>query len=339
MAGDTSQTSSSCKSGRGTRRHGFSRPFRIQTIASFVVFFATGLVAALVLTPLLEDSLARLAFGLPFWPSWLVLGISSLVVMLSDPADPAVHELPGEPEEGKPWCALCRAVVRPDSKHCWECNTCIGHFDHHCPWLNSCIGVKNYRMFLVVVTSAVTSLTATFVAATVLLARILTAEEEGAAWCGSFPHCQSKEASTGILVAILLLYSPLLCSVFSLLAFHCFICYKGLTTYEYLRGPRRQAPVEAATTVAATTDHVVVVCDLTDDLPCEPDLERPAPPVRASRAAAPAAEEVLPGRPATTVPEKRGSGIVGQVRSLWSCRRSGGGFTVAWPPPALQDKE
>eukprot|EP00930_Biecheleria_cincta_P014153 TRINITY_DN12291_c0_g1_i1.p1 TRINITY_DN12291_c0_g1~~TRINITY_DN12291_c0_g1_i1.p1 ORF type:complete len:302 (+),score=36.32 TRINITY_DN12291_c0_g1_i1:161-1066(+) len=295
VAGDTSQT---------RRIHGFSRPFRIQTIVSFAVFFATGLVAALVLTPLLEDSLARLAFGLPFWLSWFVLGVSSLAVMLSDPADPSIHESPGEPEEGKPWCALCRAVVRPDSKHCWECNVCIGHFDHHCPWLNSCIGAKNYCMFLVVVTSAMISLMSTFMAAAVLLARLLAAGEERAAWCGSFPLCQSKEASTGILVAVLLLYSPVLCSVFSLVAFHCFICYKGLTTYEYLRGPR-------------------------------PAL----PPVPAPGAAASAAEEALPSRPAAATPEKRGSGIVGQIRSFWSCWRDGAGSMVAWPALAPQDKE
>ncbi|XP_022652804.1 uncharacterized protein LOC111246827 isoform X1 [Varroa destructor] len=52
------------------------------------------------------------------------------------------------------YCYICETKVGAKSKHCSACNKCIGEFDHHCKWLNNCVGVRNYRWFVVCVTSA-----------------------------------------------------------------------------------------------------------------------------------------------------------------------------------------
>ena len=53
------------------------------------------------------------------------------------------------------FCTVCKAHVKPRSKHCGSCNKCSELFDHHCIWLNNCIGKSNYRHFIVLVVSLI----------------------------------------------------------------------------------------------------------------------------------------------------------------------------------------
>lgn len=53
------------------------------------------------------------------------------------------------------YCNVCDVYVSSKAKHCSACNKCIYEFDHHCIWLNTCIGGRNYRLFLIMVTSLV----------------------------------------------------------------------------------------------------------------------------------------------------------------------------------------
>ncbi|GAA5982530.1 hypothetical protein JCM10908_006686 [Rhodotorula pacifica] len=64
-------------------------------------------------------------------------------------------ELPGKGYVASKWCPTCRIYRPPRTSHCRLCNNCVERTDHHCAFLNNCIGRRNYRPFIVFLTSAV----------------------------------------------------------------------------------------------------------------------------------------------------------------------------------------
>ena len=45
-------------------------------------------------------------------------------------------------------CHLCKAVKRPDIKHCLRCDCCVEGHDHHCDVFGLCIGQPNHKFFI-----------------------------------------------------------------------------------------------------------------------------------------------------------------------------------------------
>lgn len=212
------------------RRHGFERPLKKRQTLAVFVYVISAPIAAELFAPLQATVLVRTIFSLSFWVCWLALGAAALHAMMCDPADPNVGntEVIGRPIEGRPYCSICTVPVRFDSKHCWECNKCVGNFDHHCPWLNNCIGERNYHSFFVSVWGLLGMLTAILLAA---LMPFIRNDSHGA------PH---NALQVALIFGAVVVYAPLWLLDFSLVAFHCFLCWRGITTYEHLTGKTKR---------------------------------------------------------------------------------------------------
>jgi hypothetical protein len=143
-----------------------------------------------------------------------------------------------------PKCGICDVYVSVDAKHCWDCNKCVSNFDHHCPWLNTCVGGRNYAFFFLAAWILLALLTVIIASAFSLVVRYWLNETRAD---GPFEVLGFSESATAILLCIIAgVHIPLWCLDGFLVCFHCLLCWRGLTTYEYLTGKtRRAAPAKS----------------------------------------------------------------------------------------------
>lgn len=221
------------------RLNSLSPPFSTQSqiAATLVVFFALGTLCARALPPKPVPLALSAAFDI-----WLLLAgvwIPLLAwILVTDPrADPGMSSSPCDaplsnfalgaagagPEVMR--CRYgCRVKVAPKIKHCHKCNKCIAGFDHHCLWLNTCIGARNYRPWVLFLALLSAWVVIACVISWCFLVRALPVHPRRLA-VGHRPLVLLTAVGTLPTSAWLLL----------LLMLHGYLCYRGITTFEWIK--------------------------------------------------------------------------------------------------------
>lgn len=174
-------------------------------------------------------------------------------------------------------CHLCNInATDKRTKHCSICNKCITRFDHHCKWLNNCIGGRNYKVFIVCLTSAIIS---TFTVASVSTTELSLAylnvgfEAYNMTTDNVTLPISLQLPGTGSLIVISvvgIISAIAAVLLIHLCFFHGYIACLGLTTYEYLRNKREKNTTTVAAT-SSTNSGIVATCpsfcNSNDDVP------------------------------------------------------------------------
>ena len=139
-------------------------------------------------------------------------------------------------------CSTCLSLKPARSKHCSLCKTCVARHDHHCVWVANCVGLHNYRYFLLLLLSLSILLIYGSCLGYSLLNQIMAKllppgvqSTKGETW-STVVHLLRLAITFDIRVgAIFLLASMTAPLAVTLLVYHIYLCWAGMTTSETAR--------------------------------------------------------------------------------------------------------
>lgn len=157
-------------------------------------------------------------------------------------------------------CGICRIKVPKSTRHCKLCNKCVAGMDHHCRWLNCCIGQSNYKLFMTLITLALSALVwYTALATTTLwmstyrinvfaghaleLLMHVTGPVLDDPGTMQANHSVSLAYYLSLVIAILLAILSIIgvIAMLRLFLFHIRLVYLNMTTVEYINRPGRHS--------------------------------------------------------------------------------------------------
>ena len=192
--------------------NGFTRPLSILQISSWVIQFSNITISTILF---IKSPSLIIAFCVVSALELIVL-VSGYSITKSSPFCTS-QDCP----EGSAllFCVDCNRNVSVSCKHCLYCNNCVVGFDHHCKLINNCIGKKNYKQFVALLCS-------------------LNLLEIGRIVYFAIASSLFVDQDDQFLMIILSLFQVFLHSVILvlsayLLAFHMYLLYKGLNSYQY----------------------------------------------------------------------------------------------------------
>lgn len=231
------------------RKNGFSRPWNWQqkaTISAFTLNILIFYIFTLHFLVQTSDAKHKFLFGASAFLLFLMAFITSKI----NPSDSLLKKEIAKRESAKKknekyileisknfdFCVICCSNIYTDSKHCRVCNRCVDKFDHHCNWLNNCIGKQNYFWFLLLLFSAILSLSYNAaVLAYAACAFIYRIENEEALMRASASELRLSAELCFVLSLLTSLANLIVdLNIMYLLGFHVWLRCKGFTTYEYI---------------------------------------------------------------------------------------------------------
>jgi len=228
------------------RQNGFRAPLHPLQVVSWVVFGTDVAVYLIVVMPMIELLVAKIAVLVIYIGAVATLVAATFVATSCNPVDPYIYiddsELSPEELDELPYCGLCNSTVQARSKHCRACNKCVADFDHHCMWLNNCIGGENYRAFFTSICSV--GVMIGIVLCTIMYLFVDYATNMTNFWLRMQESLivggLSMEGFLGILGVMCFVNIPLWVLDMQLVLLHTFLMHHNMTTFDYIMNKKNQ---------------------------------------------------------------------------------------------------
>ncbi|CAF0965470.1 unnamed protein product [Adineta steineri] len=250
---------------------------RRKNALSLPLYYVQILAIILILFIVLMNYLT-LCVNIPTHPwQWLSIVISSvfilpflilfIIITLVDPAEDSVINQNHGPRTDfdrnlhqhvitNYYCNICDAHVTAKAKHCSSCNKCVYSFDHHCIWLNTCVGGKNYRLFFSMLILIVIGTLFIFINS---LLQFIGSFQDSSSMISLKPYygldqyailmIPSSQAAFQVISMIVAVISIVAFGMTGyLLAFHIFLYYQKMSTYDYVVHRRHNRTIDQTLT-------------------------------------------------------------------------------------------